>query len=187
MVSAIHLAAKLIDQLPQKHTNPATTDGYDGFIHCYQMSGNVAEATLHIILRDFTREGLVQKGELVQALCSHLQNSEPRAQIKCDITKQYRNMAYWLENDMRPVNLAVAAAKEAGLSPYHKPTRGAPMALALLKWACQPQISLPACKTFMGHWNMSVCRIWRRQRRHVLIWCRSGCKVVSTCLGSSRP
>ena len=33
-------------------------------------------------------------------------------------------MAYWLENDMRPVNFAVEAAKDAGLEPFHKPTRG---------------------------------------------------------------
>lgn len=124
MVNALHLAAKLLDSLPQLVMNPAVTDGYDGFIHCYQMSGNTAETTLHLILRDFTREGLAQKGEIVQKLCNVVQAEEPRARVHCEITKQYRNMAYWLENDMRPVDLAIEAAKEAGVEPYSRPTRG---------------------------------------------------------------
>jgi tripeptide aminopeptidase len=38
--------------------------------------------------------------------------TEPRAHITCEVIPQYRNMRYWLENDMRPVDMA-----RQGLSP----------------------------------------------------------------------
>jgi tripeptide aminopeptidase len=40
------------------------------------------------------------------------------------IERQYRNMRYWLERDMRPVQLAEEAIRRAGLQPVSVPTRG---------------------------------------------------------------
>ncbi len=42
LVNALHLAAKIIDTLPQVTLTPETTDGRQGFIHLYQMSGTAA-------------------------------------------------------------------------------------------------------------------------------------------------
>jgi tripeptide aminopeptidase len=50
--------------------------------------------------------------------------TEPRAGIRCRIRKQYRNMAYWLRKDMRPVELARAAFAAVGLKPYDQLVRG---------------------------------------------------------------
>ena len=123
MVNATRLAAQFIASLPVEQS-PETTDGYDGFIHPYKVEGDAAQMTIHMILRDFERDGLAAKGAMVQALAAAVQESEPRASVTCEITKQYRNMRYWLENDMRPVDLAVKAAEQAGLEPFFKPTRG---------------------------------------------------------------
>ncbi|HWV34076.1 MAG TPA: M20/M25/M40 family metallo-hydrolase, partial [Thermomicrobiales bacterium] len=49
---------------------------------------------------------------------------EPRAKITCEITPQYRNMRYWLEDDMRPVELAREACRSLGIEPVSSPTRG---------------------------------------------------------------
>ena len=40
------------------------------------------------------------------------------------IRPQYRNMRYWLENDMRPVTLAQNACRALGIEPVSKPIRG---------------------------------------------------------------
>ncbi len=53
-----------------------------------------------------------------------IQIGKPRAHIECTITPQYRNMRYWLENDMRPVDLAKQAIEQAGLMPFTRPIRG---------------------------------------------------------------
>jgi tripeptide aminopeptidase len=53
-----------------------------------------------------------------------VQSGEPRATITCDITPQYRNMRYWLEHDMRPVDLAREACRQVGIEPFSVPVRG---------------------------------------------------------------
>lgn len=124
MVNALHLAAKVIDTLPKAHTTPDTAKDRDGFIMATDLVGNAAEATLTFILRDFELDGLAEKGTLVTQVCETVAATEPRARIACEITPQYRNMRYWLEKDMTPVDLATAAAKEIGLEPVSTPIRG---------------------------------------------------------------
>jgi len=124
MVNALHLAAKLLDTLPSVTRTPDTTEGRDGFIHAYQMHGGAAEVEVLFILRDFEREGLASHGELLQQVCATIQATEPRAKITCEITPQYRNMRYWLEDDMRPVELAREACRSLGIEPVSSPTRG---------------------------------------------------------------
>lgn len=124
LVNAIHLAAKIVDTLPQATQSPETTGGRDGFIHATDMAGNSSEMRLKFILRDFERDGLAAKGALVQQVCAAIAATEPRAQITCTITPQYRNMRYWLENDMTPVDLARDAARRLGIDPVSRPVRG---------------------------------------------------------------
>jgi tripeptide aminopeptidase len=124
LVNALHLAAKIVDTLPQATLTPETTDGRQGFIHVVSMSGAAAEAHLDIILRDFERDGLEAHGDLLKKVCAAVQAGEPRARITCKITPQYRNMRYWLKDDMRPVELARKACDELGIQHFSPPTRG---------------------------------------------------------------
>lgn len=124
LVNALHLAAKIVDTLPHVTLTPETTEDRQGFIHVYQMAGTTAEAELHIILRDFERDALRAHGELLQQICDTVQATEPRAEITYTITPQYRNMRYWLEQDMRPVDLAREAARRLDIEPFSTPTRG---------------------------------------------------------------
>ncbi|HQY90649.1 peptidase T [Caldilinea sp.] len=124
LVNALHLAAKIIDTLPHVTLTPETTDERQGFIHIYQMSGTAAAAELNFILRDFEMDNLAAQGELIQQVCATIQATEPRAKITCTITPQYRNMRYWLEKDMRPVELAREACRQVGVEPFSPPIRG---------------------------------------------------------------
>lgn len=124
MVNAIHLAAKIIAALPQHTMLPELTDGRDGFIHATDMTGGSSQMVLKFILRDFERDGLAQKGQILRDVCAAVQAGEPRASITCDITPQYRNMRYWLERDMSPVDLARDAARSLGIDPVSVPIRG---------------------------------------------------------------
>lgn len=124
MVNAITLAAKIIAMLPQSTMAPEVTDGLEGFVHPTGMTGGSTEMRISLILRDFEMDGLQQKGEMLRQICAAVQASEPRATITCTITPQYRNMRYWLEKDMTPVDLAYEASRKAGLEPVSIPIRG---------------------------------------------------------------
>lgn len=124
MVNALHLAAKIIDTLPQVTRTPETTEGREGFIHIYHMSGGSASATLEFILRDFDDAKLAEHGRLLTQVCETIQLTEPRSRITCEITPQYRNMRNWLQHDMRPVDLAKTACERLGIEVLSPPIRG---------------------------------------------------------------
>ncbi len=124
LVNALTLAASLIGFLPKYTRTPETTRDKQGFIHLYEMQGNAAEVELDFILRDFELAGLKSHGDALQAACVALAASEPRAKVTCTVTPQYRNMRYWLENDMTPVHLAETAVRRIGIEPFHRAMRG---------------------------------------------------------------
>lgn len=124
LVNAIHLASKIIQTLPQAVMTPETTSGREGFIHATDMDGGSSEMRIKFILRDFEREGLAAKGALLRQVCEAVAATEPRAEITCEISPQYRNMRYWLESDMTPVDLARDSARALGIEPVSVPIRG---------------------------------------------------------------
>jgi tripeptide aminopeptidase len=124
LVNALHLAAKIVDALPQTTRTPETTEGREGFLHLYEMTGSAAEAELRFILRDFDRAGLESHGALLRQVCAAIAATEPRARVAVEITPQYRNMRDWLEADMRPVEIAREAYRRCGIEPHSAPIRG---------------------------------------------------------------
>jgi tripeptide aminopeptidase len=124
MVSALMLAARLLAALPIENQSAETTDGREGYIHATRLEGNVARAEVYFILRDHDNDKLKAKGDQLRGLVKGLQAAEPRARFKLTITPQYRNMGYWLRDNMLPVDLADEAMRAIGLTPTHPPTRG---------------------------------------------------------------
>jgi tripeptide aminopeptidase len=123
LVNALHLAAKIINSLPANQT-PENTEDRQGFIHLTDLNGSAAECSLRFILRDFERDGLAAKGALLQQVCEAIAATEPTAKIEVTIKPQYRNMRYWLESDMTPVDIARDAARALGIEPVSVPIRG---------------------------------------------------------------
>lgn len=147
MVNAAYLAGKLLASLPRERCAPETTGGRDGFIHPTRVEGKVEKATVKFILRDFEMAGLEGKRRIIEGLCRGLQASEPRARVRCKIRKQYRNMAYWLRDDMRPVELAREAIAAAGLKPFDHVIRGGTDGSRLT------EMGLPTPNLFCGEHN----------------------------------
>ena len=154
MVNALHLAAKILDTLPHVTRTPATTSGREGFIHIYQMTGSEASAVLRFILRDFELDGLRAHGELLAQVCAAVQATEPRARVDCTFVEQYRNMRYWLEKDMRPVELAREACRQLGIEPVSTPTRGGTDGSRLT------EMGVPTPNLFTGMQNIHGPQEW---------------------------
>ncbi len=124
MVSALMLAARFLAALPVENNSPETTERREGYIHPYQMTGGVAKAQVKFILRDHDNDLLKAKGEHLRGLVKGFQALEPRAKFTLHIAPQYRNMGYWLRDNMLPVDLADEAIRALGLEPVHVPIRG---------------------------------------------------------------
>ena len=148
LVNAIHLAARLVETLPQATLTPETTAGRDGFIHAVDMKGSADRMVVRFILRDFERDGLEAKGALVRQVAAAIAATEPRAQVQVEITPQYRNMRYWLEDDMTPVELARAACRGIGVAPLEAVIRGGTDGSRLT------EMGVPCPNLFTGQQNL---------------------------------
>lgn len=124
MVNALKLAARLVAALPVEHSSPEATEGRQGYIHPSDMTANVARATIKFLLRDHDNDLLKAKGDQLRGLVEGMQAAEPRAKFQLTIKPSYRNMGYWLKNNMLPVDLAYEAIRAIGLEPFSTPTRG---------------------------------------------------------------
>ncbi len=154
LVNALHLAAKIIDTLPHITRTPETTADREGFIHAYHVDGSASAADVGFILRDFELDGLREHGEVLKRVCEAIQATEPRARITCTITPQYRNMRYWLEKDMRPVELARQACRELGIEPVETPIRGGTDGSRLT------ELGVPTPNLFTGMQNIHGPQEW---------------------------
>ena len=123
MVNALRLAGRFLATLPPD-ISPERTDDRAGFVHPTEISGNSERATVRLILRDFELDGLAAKRAIVEQIAAAIRTAEPRARVEITFTEQYRNMRYWLEKDMRPVEYALEAVRRAGLTPVVQPIRG---------------------------------------------------------------
>jgi len=123
MVNALRLAGSFLSALPAE-ISPERTAGRDGFIHPVEVEGNADRCTVRLILRDFELAGLAAKRAAVEQVVAGLRIVEPRAVFSLTFSEQYRNMRYWLEKDMRPVELAREAVRRTGLTPMSMAIRG---------------------------------------------------------------
>ena len=148
LVNAIHLASRIVETLPQATMTPETTADREGFIHAVDMKGSADCMVLRLILRDFERDGLEAKGALVRQVTAAIAATEPRAKIEVEITPQYRNMRYWLEDDMTPVDLARDALREIGVEPVENVIRGGTDGSRLT------EMGVPCPNLFTGQQNL---------------------------------
>ncbi len=123
MVNALRLAGRFLDALPRNQA-PEAVAGRDGFIHPIECNGTAEKATVRMIVRDFELDGLAAKHALMEKIVADLRAAEPRARFTLTFAEQYRNMRYWLQNDMRPVEFAREAVRRAGLTPFAEAIRG---------------------------------------------------------------
>lgn len=126
MVNAAYAVGDFLTRLPAD-MRPETTDGRVGFVHPYAGAIDVETSTLKVILRDFDVEGptgLDAKERLIRRLASETEARCPGMTVTVDVIEQYRNMNEVLKDHPMLVELAIEAARRAGLTPRTTPIRG---------------------------------------------------------------
>lgn len=124
MVNAIRVAADFVNRLPRNGMSPETTDGYEGYLHPYQMQAGADRTSVKVLVRDFVTQALAGKEALVEQIARDVVAEHPGSSFEAVIEESYRNMREVLEHHPQVVSHARDAIRRAGLEPIERPIRG---------------------------------------------------------------
>ena len=123
MINAAAVATEFNSMVPQNEV-PEKTKGYEGFYMLTSISGEVDEAKLSYILRDFDLDGLNQRKAKIEEIAKTLQQKYGEDRIIVEIKDSYYNMKEKIEPVMYIIDLAKKAMKDADIEPKIVPIRG---------------------------------------------------------------
>ena len=123
MKNAILMAVELVNMLPPAET-PAHTEGYEGFYHLCEMSGDETTATLSYIIRDHDRAKFEARKACLTRVADYLNAKYGAGTVELDLNDSYYNMREQIEPHMYLIHRARAAMEAAGVAPLEVPIRG---------------------------------------------------------------
>lgn len=123
MVNAALVAMEFNAMLPEGDT-PRNTEGYEGFFHLCEMSGDVSDAKLEYIVRDHDASMFRCRLEMLRHAEKLLNEKYGQGTVTLTIKEQYRNMKEKIEPCMHLIENASLAVQETGLQPVTVPIRG---------------------------------------------------------------
>ena len=122
MINALLVAMELNSMLPDE--TPANTEGYEGFFHLTDMSGNVERAEMDYIIRDHSEAIMTARKATLAHAVKVLNEKYGSGTVECTVRDQYLNMVEKIRPCMHLIDNAVEAAKSIGLVPKVAPIRG---------------------------------------------------------------
>jgi tripeptide aminopeptidase len=123
MIHSTLIANEFMNCLPQNET-PSTTEGYEGFYHLTNISGEVEETKLQYIIRDFNSESFENRKIFIKNIVDKLNNKYGSGTVEIEIVDQYFNMKEKIEPVKHIVDTAFLAMEEVGVNPIMVPIRG---------------------------------------------------------------
>lgn len=124
MRNALLVAMEFHEMLP-KTDAPAHTEGYEGFFHLREMSGDVSSATLKYIVRDHDSTIFDYRLHTLKRNCDILNEKYGEKVVSVEIVEEYRNMREKIEPCMHLVENAKKAGKiVTGKEATEVPIRG---------------------------------------------------------------
>lgn len=123
MKNAILLGMEFQSMLPV-FQNPMYTEGYEGFFHLDNFTGNVETAHMDYIIRDHDKEKFEQKKKLFADAAEFMNKKYGEGSIHLSISDSYYNMKEKIEPHMYLIDIAREAMKSLGIEPIVVPIRG---------------------------------------------------------------
>ncbi|MBL8888987.1 MAG: peptidase T [Planctomycetaceae bacterium] len=123
MINAVRGVGHFLAQLPPDWS-PECTEGDDGFLHPYEITGGVASVRLRLILRDFATEKLLTQETCLRNAAARTEEAFPGLQVKVSVHPQYRNMEEGLRLEPRAMQLALRAHELLNITPKLEKIRG---------------------------------------------------------------
>lgn len=123
MVNASLIAMEINSMLPSGDT-PRDTEDYEGFYHLVSMSGEVAHAELHYIIRDHDSSAFQVRQQILRHIEKLTNEKWGKGTVALTITQQYSNMSEIIKGCMHLIENAEKACKNVGVTPLIQPIRG---------------------------------------------------------------
>ncbi len=124
MENAIKIAGEIVSKLPKETLCPEATEGKEGFIHPMAISGELEQAEINFIIRDFTDEKLEAHKAVLQNICEDVIAEYPNSSFEFTVQEQYRNMKKVLDKHPQVADFAEQAIRRADLKPIKSSIRG---------------------------------------------------------------
>ncbi|NNJ55391.1 MAG: peptidase T [Bacteroidia bacterium] len=124
MINAMKVMSHFITLLPQDSFCPESTSGREGFVHPFSLSGELEEAKVQFLIRDFDTLKLNNHQDRVIAYAEEAIAAFPGSRFESTVEEQYRNMREMLDQHPHIEANAVEAMKRAGIDPKPDLVRG---------------------------------------------------------------
>ena len=123
LINAILVLNELINRMPKNDT-PFEAGEDDGYWHMNEVKGSSDNIHAELILRDFCREKLEKRDQIILENAKALMSKYPGININVSIREQYENMKPYVDKNPKPVELAKAALRKNGIEPQSTKIRG---------------------------------------------------------------
>ena len=123
MKNAQTIAMEFAAALPAEEV-PEHTEGFEGFFHLYQMSGDVTTAKLHYIIRDHDGEKFAARKALMEEIAARLNTEHGAGTVVLELKDSYYNMEEKVKPHFHLIENAEKAIRQAGLEARIVPIRG---------------------------------------------------------------
>ncbi len=123
MINAVLIGTELSMMFPSKET-PGHTEGYEGFYHLNDFTGNVEQVKMTFIIRDFDIAHFQKRKEFVCATVEKINEKYGDNTVELLLKDQYFNMIEKIQPVKHIVDLAYNAMKSVDVEPLIKPIRG---------------------------------------------------------------
>ncbi len=123
MKNAQTIAMEFAAALPAEEV-PEHTEGFEGFFHLYQMSGDVTTAKLHYIIRDHDGEKFAARKALMEEITARLNTEHGAGTVVLELKDSYYNMEEKVKPHFHLIENAEKAIRQAGLEARIVPIRG---------------------------------------------------------------
>lgn len=107
-----------VDEIPSK------TEGYEGFFHLIEMSGECESATLVYIIRDHDIDKFNTKKALLLECANKINEKYGDGSCIATVKDSYFNMKEVIDNHMYTIDRAKEAMEQVGVKPIIMPIRG---------------------------------------------------------------
>jgi len=123
MVNSMRAMGFLMTLLPED-VAPETTAEYEGYLHPHNLNGSVDVSTLKVLIRDFTDDGMAEKGLVLKAIRNKVRETYPKVDVQLEIKDSYRNMKSVLDQHPHVMEIAKRACLDCGIEPIIHNIRG---------------------------------------------------------------